>query len=613
MGETERKNEVNAMDDFKSIEFVNADVLVDGKMVIVAADEGFEAISGNDAYLVFTRYIHEDDINRFKKFIGNYDSNNNPYIVIRMLYADKTPHWMLLRIGYDEASNDTERRYKINIMDTASVTMQIDKLNKDILSYACYLGLSENIMLSYDIGADWLRIFMVTDGQQTMCFYDGALGDWIQLRIATDRLEGEAVRELDTLKNTLINGEKFFKREITANVLGRAGHIDKCFIRGKTVTDNNGSRVVLGVITILETSNGDTVEELSVISDMKDPGTDLLNKRAITDYVRNLIDSKPGHNVTIAIIDVDDFKTINDTYGHMFGDEVLYKVADVLRDAVGRKGLCGRIGGDEMFIVMEGLNGDEGIRNVLRTVRNNVTWLYHDDPRNINRITCSIGSASYPNDAKDYDELFKVADKMLYLAKEKGKNRYIIYHEDIHKRYVYDMGEIVDVRDKVFYKYRKMTIVNVIIREYRDADAARRQELLEMVALAFNIDNITIYDQSKMAKYVIYGDEEMAEDDGSYFKKDNYLPGFREDGILSIDNVNFFETKAPAMYEIFSKYGIIQAVQYIIGGTISDNDNNEIISYNRFKQDKKWAEMDMNFLAIIGDYVGNIYLREKEQ
>ena len=156
-----------------------------------------------------------------------------------------------------------------------------------------------------------------------------------------------------------------------------------------------------------------------------------------------------------------------------------------------------------------------------------------------------------------------------------------------------------------------MNIVNIIIREYKDADVARRHELLEMVALAFNIDNITIYDQSKMVKYVIYGDEKMAADDGSYFRKDNYLPGFREDGILPIDNVNFFETKAPAMYETFSKYGVVQAVQYIIGGAISDN--NEIISYSRFKQDKKWAEMDMNFLAIIGDYVGSIYLREKEQ
>lgn len=151
---------------------------------------------------------------------------------------------------------------------------------------------------------------------------------------------------------------------------------------------------------------------------MKDPGTDLLNKRAITDYVRKLIDSQPGHTVTIAIIDIDDFKTINDTYGHMFGDEVLCKVADILRDAVGSRGLCGRIGGDEMFIIMEGLNDNEGIRNVLRTIRNNTKWLYHDDPRNI-KITCSIGSATYPNDAKRYDELFKIADKVLYLAKER--------------------------------------------------------------------------------------------------------------------------------------------------------------------------------------------------
>lgn len=102
----------------------------------------------------------------------------------------------------------------------------------------------------------------------------------------------------------------------------------------------------------------------------------------------------------------------------MFGDEVLCKVADILRDAVGSRGLCGRIGGDEMFIIMEGLNDNEGIRNVLRTIRNNTKWLYHDDPRNI-KITCSIGSATYPNDAKNYDELFKIADKVLYLAKEK--------------------------------------------------------------------------------------------------------------------------------------------------------------------------------------------------
>ena len=162
-------------------------------------------------------------------------------------------------------------------------------------------------------------------------------------------------------------------------MLNNIGRLDRCLVRGKTIIDNSGNKVVIGTINILESSDNHVVEELSIISDMKDPGTDLLNKRAITDYVRKLIDSKPDHNVTIAIIDVDDFKTVNDTYGHMFGDEVLYKVADILRDAVGSRGLCGRIGGDEMFIVMEGLNDNEGIRSVLRTVRNNIKWLYHDD------------------------------------------------------------------------------------------------------------------------------------------------------------------------------------------------------------------------------------------
>ena len=94
-------------------------------------------------------------------------------------------------------------------------------------------------------------------------------------------------------------------------------------------------------------------EDVSIQDELRDAGTELLNKKAITNYAKKLIDKRVNHKVTIAIIDIDDFKTINDTYGHMFGDEVLRDVAQILREAVGRNGMCGRIGGDEMFIVME--------------------------------------------------------------------------------------------------------------------------------------------------------------------------------------------------------------------------------------------------------------------
>ena len=473
------------MDSFINVDAVNSDVVLDEDMGIITADECFEQISGNDAYLVYTRYIHPDDVDRFNKAIENY-RDNNQYTVVRMLFQDGKYHLMLTRIEDGGISEEKGQLYNIKILDAAAVIALIDNLNEEAERYASYLGMTDNILFSYDIEKDDFRIFMVTDGKQTMSFYNGSLGDWKESRIKSDALEHDAAQELDTFCNALYNGEKFFKREITVNLLNKIGRIDKCAIKGKTILSQDGTNLVIGVITIDESADARGAEAYAGISDMKDPGTDLLNKRAITDYVRNLIDSKPDKNVTIAIIDVDDFKTINDTYGHMFGDEVLYKVADILRDAVGRKGLCGRIGGDEMFIVMEGLKDDEGIRNVLRTVRNNVSWLYHDDSRNINKITCSIGSATYPYDAGDYDELFKIADKMLYLAKEKGKNRYIIYHEDIHREYVYGMGRIVDLTEKVFYRYHKMGVVNTIIREYREATDKRRQELLEMIVVAFD-------------------------------------------------------------------------------------------------------------------------------
>ena len=597
------------MVDYFKAETVNSDILIDETMSIVTADENFEAISGNKAFFIYTRYIHPDDVSRFTEALKDY-AESGKYIVVRMLYQTGEYHWMLTRITDGGVSETRGHMYEINIIDAALITTQIDNLNSQIKRYSSYLGMCENVLFSYDILNDDFNIFMTSDGHQTLSFYRGTLNAWEEDKIKTDALGLNEVKELDGFCKALANGEKLFKREITINTLNKLGRLDKCLARGNTIVDEYGNSIVIGTIIILESSDNHVIEELNIISDMKDPGTDLLNKRAITDYVRKLIDSQPGHTVTIAIIDVDDFKTINDTYGHMFGDEVLYKVADILRDAVGIRGLCGRIGGDEMFIIMEGLNDNEGIRNVLRTIRNNTKWLYHDDPRNI-KITCSIGSATYPNDAKSYDELFKIADKVLYLAKEKGKDRYIIYHEDIHREYVYGMGRIVDLNDKVFYKYHKMEIVNTIIREYKEADDARRKELIDIVAVAFNVNTIAIYDRTELTKHILYGDQRMTDDDGSFFKEDNYIPNFREDGIFVIDNINFFETKAPAVYKVYSEYGIVQAVQYIIGGDIKKNNN--IISYGRFKLDKKWAESDMNFLAIIGDYIGRIYLKERKR
>ena len=98
--------------------------------------------------------------------------------------------------------------------------------------------------------------------------------------------------------------------------------------------------------------------------------------------------------------------------------------------AAGTKGIPARIGGDEFMMVLEDIKDELELRNILRVVRSGFQWLYPDKLKGIH-FGCSIGVAMYPQDARDYDTLVNIADNALYLAKAKGKNRYIIY--DIYK------------------------------------------------------------------------------------------------------------------------------------------------------------------------------------
>ena len=101
------------------------DLLIDEKMTIVTMDKDFEVISGNNAILIYTRYIHPDDVSRFMDAIRDC-SEVGKYIVIRMLYQTGEYHWMLTRIIDGGVSEERGHLHRINIIDTASITSQID-------------------------------------------------------------------------------------------------------------------------------------------------------------------------------------------------------------------------------------------------------------------------------------------------------------------------------------------------------------------------------------------------------------------------------------------------------------------------------------------------------
>lgn len=587
---------------------VNANIIVSEYMNIVKADESLFMFLGEISNLIFTRVIYPSDLAKFETAIKEADEGQQIYVSIRLRGRDGVYKWMHIMIS-PYPDRQSGKYYSLEITDISTLKQQNDEIRAVMEMQTEFLSIIGDYLFTYDISRDSFRIILPGNGNQNIVLYEGKLGVWTTEKLDNGLVDSQSIQDFEGLCMAMASGESYFSRDIKMKIADYDNVMYWYTFKGKRILKNDDGIIIAGAVCITH-GKEDKAADISVQDELRDAGTDLLNKKAITNYARKLIDKRVGHKVTIAIIDIDDFKSVNDTYGHMFGDEVLRDVAGILKKTVGRNGLCGRIGGDEMFIVMEHLEDDESIRTVFRTIKNNVSWLYHNDPRNINKITCSIGAASYPDDAKDLDTLFSIADKMLYLAKEKGKNRYIIYRPDLHERYI--LGENpTATTEKVFYKYRKLRIVNDFIQQYI-CHYKSKKECLEMVMSAFEMDSIFLYDMYAGTRYVLSGNVPEYDENGEFLKEDNYIPDFRDDGIKTVWNIILYERKAPHMYEAFEKMGIKQFIQVIACVDRSKSDSCFVISFNRNSQLNKWPEMDVDYLGIIGNVIGEEYMKEKK-
>ncbi len=160
---------------------------------------------------------------------------------------------------------------------------------------------------------------------------------------------------------------------------------------------------------------------------------------------------------SFAMLDLDNFKFINDTYGHHIGDEVLIRVAEDLAGMLEGIGMAGRFGGDEMLIV--------NLRDVTYDACKAFFTEMYDGKvlrKNIALEDCSpfvtgtVGCAIYPKDAQNYTRLFGLIDKTLYRGKSKGRNCHIIYVEEKHR----------DIEIRQIAKHGLYTTFSGIIRQF---------------------------------------------------------------------------------------------------------------------------------------------------
>jgi diguanylate cyclase (GGDEF)-like protein len=159
-----------------------------------------------------------------------------------------------------------------------------------------------------------------------------------------------------------------------------------------------------------------------------DPLTGLLNRCAFEQAVRDCDETCDEHVLcALLMIDLDRFKQINDTFGHMAGDKALVEVAQKLKGSLRRDDLICRFGGDEFMVFICGLAS----RDEIGKKAGQLCALLQRPLNDKNRLSVSIGIAVGPDDGRDFDGLYRKADRALYHVKDGGKNAYMFYDKDM--------------------------------------------------------------------------------------------------------------------------------------------------------------------------------------
>ena len=350
-----------------------------------------------------------------------------------------------------------------------------------------------------------------------------------------------------------------------------------------------------------------------------DFGTGLLSKKAIIDYAKE--QCKDSNNrIDLCIIDIDNFKQINDTKGHAFGDKVLREVSEIIRSVVGNDGKAGRIGGDELMVVIEKVEDKAKLRSYLKPIREGVENLYKDK-NGFPVVTVSIGSANFPMFVDNFDALFNLADRMLYRAKNRGKNRYVMYNPDIH-------GEIVDG----ILKEENRVVLNTMPQDrmklmlgaldgfFGDSDTSVDDILMETIA-AFELDEGYVFTNDLSESYIGYkrtedtiltGQNRMSKvvehtADISYVNDPCFDKLFNSNGVVVIDSPEIQLSATEEAKKAFSEKGIKHAFFYKIR---SEGLQGYVAFYNTRDLSRKFPQQDVTDFTYLGKMI-EIALRSR--
>lgn len=385
--------------------------------------EEYEEIGEDERMNLFSQ---ADFIDIVRKLNTDYEPGEIIEFELRINKKGGEKAWVLVSTRKPRNVAKNEQVFICNLTDITYTKKLQMQLSEEKEKYEIVEEISDDILFSYDVVADVFECSAkILRGVGTRTKIDNA----IETFTYGDVLDHRDVPAFILALSNALSGKKI--NVFDARVINNRG--DGVWHRIKFAViygDDGNATKFIGTMTDIDKEKK---EKSRLISQAEtDQLTGFLNKISTSLKIGETIREYPEDDGALLLLDLDDFKKLNDTYGHQVGDNFLRTFTGKLFLHFSANDVLGRIGGEE-FVVYVNSRSENGsdIKSIAERAAKNILEICRsvkiDGVDEDKVFTCSVGIAMYPHDGASYTELYEKADNAMYTVKRSGKNNYAFY------------------------------------------------------------------------------------------------------------------------------------------------------------------------------------------
>lgn len=333
----------------------------------------------------------------------------------------------------------------------------------------------------------------------------------------------------------------------------------------------------------------------------RDANTDLFNKKHTQESVEKLLETT--NRGAMFMIDIDDFKSINDRIGHLLGDSIILQVANKLKSLFGSGSVLGRVGGDEFVGYVPNI-GQAEIIDTARLILATLSQITYGVDNKYS-VSVSVGVSRFPLDDRTYSGLYSCADLAGYYSKINGKNTFSIYNKVTmdwnEMRYVEERNVSDPIYETSFIKY-----IFQLLNDSKNRDNALEQVMV-LVAKKFNASRCfyCTYNNKKIKcefDWFVNGDNDKMKDLLPRFESPEYLRKYQGDGIYYRSDISK-ATKDSVPF--LNKAGIKSFLHCALLRA------NVVVGFIAFESQDIYSEIDFAMLGVISKMITEFILQSE--